>query len=236
MELAAECRSEKAVLHKYIPHYEHHFDPIRFLEMNILEIGIGGYKFPKAGGDSLRMWRDYFPNARIYGIDIYDKSAHDGERIKTFRGSQDDPRFLGRVCDEIGEIDIVIDDGSHVSEHVITSFKVLFPRLRSGGVYVVEDLQYAYWRQFEGVEYGGDARGGNRETSMTFFKSLVDGLNHQNFVEAGYEPTYFDKNVVAMHFYHNQVFIYKGTNDEPSFHIDRIKDRLLRSADKARRS
>ena len=63
------------------------------------------------------------------------------------------------------------------------------------------------------------------------FKSLLDGLNYQNFADAAYEPTYFDIKIVAMHFYHNQVFIYKGINDEPSFLIDLLKKRLITLAE-----
>jgi hypothetical protein len=51
---------------------------------------------------------------------------------------------------------------------------------------------------------------------MSFFKSLADGLNHVEFKLPGYEPSYFDRHVIALRFYHNLVFVQKGLNDEPS--------------------
>ena len=117
--------------------------------LNILEIGIGGYDDPRSGGGSLRMWRTYFPNSR-FPIDIVDKSPHDERRITTFMGSQTDEEFLADVIGRIGKVDIIIDDGSHRNDHVLQSFRFLFPLLDNGGIYVVEDTQTSYW-----TEYGG---------------------------------------------------------------------------------
>ena len=137
--------SDKATFHSYVKHYQSHFDSIRNLRLNILEIGIGGYQDSLNGGESLRMWKSFFPRSRIYGIDIHDKAIHDEPRIKTFKGSQADESFLRDVVSKIGDIDIIIDDGSHVNEHVVKSFSVLFPLLKDGGIYAIEDLQTAYW-------------------------------------------------------------------------------------------
>jgi hypothetical protein len=210
--LAVVNRSDKWGSHWYAQHYEQYFAPLRHKRLNILEIGIGGYDDPKRGGASLRMWRTYFPSSNIYGIDICDKSLHDEPRIKTFKGSQVDEPFLDHVMQEIGHVDIIIDDGSHLNEHVIRTFELLFPRLAPNGLYVVEDTQTSYWR-----EYGGSSDNLNQpDTSMSLFKKLTDGLNYCEFEKEGYEPTYFDKHIIAMHFYHNMVFIQKGRNDEKS--------------------
>jgi demethylmacrocin O-methyltransferase len=122
-KLANIYGSDKFGKHCYTKHYESYFKPLRHKKLNILEIGIGGYKYPEYGGASLRMWREYFPNSKIYGLDIFDKTFHDEKRIKTFQGSQVDLEFLEKVVNEIGRIDIIIDDGSHINEHVITAFK-----------------------------------------------------------------------------------------------------------------
>ncbi|MDQ2695739.1 MAG: hypothetical protein M3Z21_10260, partial [Pseudomonadota bacterium] len=114
--LALIYSTDKWGSHWYSQHYETHFAPLRRKKINVLEIGIGGYKNPKHGGGSLRMWRTYFPKARVFGIDIYDKSLHDERRIKTFKGSQVDDVFMESVLKETGPIDIVIDDGSHKNE------------------------------------------------------------------------------------------------------------------------
>jgi hypothetical protein len=206
--LACIHGTDKFGLHRYTPHYAAHFGRLRFKPVRLLEIGIGGYDDPYDGGGSLRMWRRYFPFGRIFGIDIHDKSPHDERRIRTFQGSQADAAFLRRVVDVTSALDVVIDDGSHVSEHVIASFTTLFPYLKDGGIYVVEDTQTSYWEDFGGDRHDRP----EAPTSMNFFKRLADGLNHSEFRVPGYEPTYFDLNISSMHFYHNMIFVYKGAN------------------------
>ena len=145
-------------------------------------------------------------------MDIYDKSPFEENRIRIFRGSQDDPDLLRRIHREIGRLDIIIDDGSHLNEHVIRTFEILFPLLEMGGIYVIEDVQTSYW-----PDHGGDSDDlGNPKTTMNFLKGLADCLNHEEFIRPGYVPSYYDRHIVAMHFYHNLVFIYKGMNNEGS--------------------
>jgi hypothetical protein len=212
-KLARFFGSDKGAGHNYTRHYETHFRPLRKARLTLLEIGVGGNEDPTAGGASLRMWRAYFPNARIVGIDIADKSQHEGTRIRIFRGSQADPAFLKRVVDEIGPPDIVIDDGSHECEHVITSFVTLFPLIAEHGMYVCEDLQTSYWPNRGGSSTDPDSL----DTSMGFFKSLVHGLNHVEYRLPGYRATDYDRQIVGVHFYHNMVFIQKGRNDDDPF-------------------
>jgi hypothetical protein len=203
--LATVYGTDKWGSHWYAQHYEDHFRHLRNKRLNILEIGIGGYDDPKAGGGSLRMWRTYFPKARIFGIDICDKSCHDERRIKTFQGSQVDNGFLEKVVQQIGTIDIVIDDGSHINEHIIHTFNFLFPRISSTGCYVIEDLQTSYW-----PEYGGSCEIDNRRGSaIEFVKTLVDCLNHTEYRILDYSPSYFDLHIQSLHFYHNLAFIQK---------------------------
>jgi len=214
--LAMAFRTDKEGPHFYARHYQHHFHQLRRSKINLLEIGIGGYKDPKAGGNSLRMWKAYFANGNIFGIDIHDKAYHDEKRIKTFKGSQIDEEFLRNVVAEIGGIDIVIDDGSHYNDHVIKTFKILFPLLSPIGIYVIEDLQTSYWDEVAGDKWGGSSDLKAAHTSMNFLKSLVDGLNYEEFTVDEYTPTYFDRNIISIHFYHNLSFIYKGDNNEGS--------------------
>ncbi|MDD5080328.1 MAG: class I SAM-dependent methyltransferase [Candidatus Omnitrophica bacterium] len=212
MKLAAICRTDKWGEHWYARHYQEHFRRLRKKRMNVLEIGVGGYEDPDKGGASLLMWKYYFPRSAIYAIDVYDKSKLQEKRIKIFQGSQNDEKFLKDVFSRIGSLDIIIDDGSHMNEHVLTSFKTLFPLLKDGGIYAVEDVQTSYWPQ-----YGGSSEDlNNPATAMGFFKKIADGLNYMELAEPGYEPAYFDRNITSIHFYHNLVIIYKGVNDERS--------------------
>lgn len=209
--LATAHQTDKWGRHWYARHYETHFAPRRLEPLTLLEIGVGGYEDPVRGGESLRMWKAYFPHARIFGIDVFDKGAVEEERIRVFRGSQDDPAFLDRVVAETGPLDVVIDDGSHRSAHVVAAFEALFPRLREGGIYAVEDTQTSYW-----PPYGGSLDRDASHTAMNLFKRLADGLNHAEWIRPGYTPTFLDLNVASVHFYHNMVFVYRGRNDEES--------------------
>ena len=205
-------RTDKIGQHFYTQHYSSHFDRFKSEKINLLEIGVGGYDNPYKGGKSLRMWKKYFPLGNIFSIDIYDKSPHQEDRIKIFKGSQVDEEFLNEVIKEIGDVDIIIDDGSHINEHVITSFELLFPKLKDGGIYVIEDTQTSYWK-----EYGGDSENLNNPKILTnYFKNLTDGLNHKEFTLPDYIPSYYDEKITSMHFYHNLIIIYKGNNDEKS--------------------
>lgn len=207
--LGRHFKTDKAGTHQYTQHYARHFAHLRDREVVVLEIGIGGYSREGAGGASLRMWKHYFRNGRIHGLDIEDKSFVDEDRIRSFQGSQDDPDLLRRIVDEIGRPDVVIDDGSHRPEHILATFDVLFPLLADDGIYVVEDTQTSYWPEWGGAEDPED-----RSTSMAMLKRLADGLNHVEYVVEPYEPTYTDRHVVGVHFYHNLVFVQKGLNTE----------------------
>jgi hypothetical protein len=209
--LAQLYGTDKWGIHFYTPHYMEHFRRFRQQKMKLLEIGVGGYEYSTCGGESLRMWKRYFSNGRIYAIDLYDKSPIEESRIKIFKGNQVDKVFLNSVLKEIGALDIIIDDGSHINEHVIESFNVLFPNLKENGVYAIEDIQTSYW-----PEYGGNSGNTQSITTMNYFKKLADGLNYKEFLVPGYEPNYFDLNIVSVHFYHNLIFIKKGRNDKKS--------------------
>lgn len=202
--LAAKHGTDK-LSHGYIDAYAHWFGPHRRKALKLLEIGVGGYDEPCDGGNSLRMWRDYFTSGMIYSIDIADKSPHLEKRIQIFRGSQNDPEFLCKVSAEVGRWDVIIDDGSHVSEHVVTSFVTLFPLLANGGIYVIEDLHTAYWPQ-----YGGKASGQSESTSMAMVKRLLDGLHHAWIPSR--EGSFTDSMITAVHAYPGIVFIMKGRN------------------------
>lgn len=206
-QLAAHFGTDKWGMHWYTQHYQRYFKPIRLRKLNILEIGVGGYEKSSIGGESLRMWKAFFPNSRIVGIDLCDKTHFSEHRIDVRQCDQTDAETLGKLSAEYGGFDIIIDDGSHLNEHVVTTFHILFPLLRANGIYAVEDTQTSYW-----PGWGGGI--GNSHSQMTFFKSLADGLNHVEYPIENFTPSYFDKNIVEMAFFHNLVIIRKGNNDE----------------------
>jgi demethylmacrocin O-methyltransferase len=154
----------------------------------------------------------YFPFGKIFSLDIYDKSALQENRIKIYQGNQVGPIILSQITDENGKFDLIIDAGSHINEHVITTFKLLFPKLKDGGIYVIEYLLTSY----RAACGGDDIDLNNPNTSMNFCKTLIDCLNYTEFNIPGYQSTYCDLHITAIHFYHNIVFIYKNKNTETS--------------------
>jgi hypothetical protein len=217
--LAKEFGSDKATTHRYTQHYRRFFEEWRKDRFVLLEIGIGGYARTGQGGGSLKMWKHYFPNAQIVGLDLEDKKFVEQDRIKVYQGDQSDPVLLQRIVDEMGAPRIVIDDGSHFSHHIRTTFEVLFPLIPNGGYYAIEDTQTSYWPEWHGSEDRDSP-----DTSMGLVKSLVDGLNWEEFLDEPYEPSYTDLNVKEVHCFHNLVVIRKGRNKEGT-----RKKRILRA-------
>jgi Methyltransferase domain len=188
----------------YLPAYEAEFGPLRGRPIRMLEIGV--YK-----GGSLQLWREYFgPDATIYGIDIDPGCAQvQAEGIEVRIGSQDDPEFLARVVAEMGGIDIVLDDGSHVGRHQRTSFETLFPLLADGGIYAVEDLHTAYWR-----DYGGGYRKG--ESFIEVIKMLIDDMH--SWYHSKEQSTSVDaaRTIPKIAFYDSVAFMHKAAKHRPT--------------------
>ena len=151
--------------HHYFEIYESEFGPFRGRPVKLLEIGV-------QEGGSLEIWRSYFgPQAVLFGVDIDPLCGKlSTEDLPVRIGSQNDPAFLKRVIAEMGGVDIVVDDGSHVGADQIASFKTMFPLLSTGGLYLIEDVHAAYWREYE----GGVSRPG---TIVEFAKALIDDMN-----------------------------------------------------------
>jgi len=187
--LAEKYRTDKGEWHHgYTPIYHKYFEQIRHKHLRLLEIGIGGYEFPDKGGESLRMWREYFTKADITGFDLHPKQPIQGCTV--LQGSQIDTDFLNTL----GSYDIVIDDGSHHNAHIITTFNSLWSKLNAGGIYVIEDTETSYWHDY----YGG----GNHEmTSMNYFKRVADSLNPESDMP--------NIGIESIHFYSGLIFIFK---------------------------
>jgi hypothetical protein len=182
----------------FIQLYEKYFEPFRYLKINILEIGV-------ENGDSLRIWREYFPNANICGIDIAKKDFII-KNTDVLMGDQSDPKFLKLLIDKYKNFDIVIDDGSHQSKHIIESFKYLFPHLNFNGLYVIEDLQTSYFPR-----YGGSRINLNKKnSSMNFIKSLTDSINYEKNNRPFFKKNNFEGIIKSIYFHQNIAFILKG--------------------------
>jgi len=126
----------------YLDVYEDHFSSIKDSTTCLLELGV-------LHGKSLMMWRDYFQNAQIWGLDIDPSTKQDyGKRIDVIIGNQCNKNDLDRVA--VGQgFDIIIDDASHLVDHIIQSFKLLWPRIKTKGYYCIEDTGCSYTENLE---------------------------------------------------------------------------------------
>tara|TARA_A100001515_G_scaffold144946_1_gene150869 strand:+ start:1087 stop:1743 length:657 start_codon:yes stop_codon:yes gene_type:complete len=134
--------TDKSVHHEYYKPYEENFEYLRDKKINLLEIGI-------RDGNSLRAWKEYFPNGNIYGMDIHPSCiVMEKEGFNVVIGDQGLEDDLNKFGDT--QFDIIIDDGSHFTKHIVKSFHHLFNKnLKSNGIYVVEDLGCTYIKEFE---------------------------------------------------------------------------------------
>ena len=105
-KLALKYNSDKYGEHFYTKIYEKFMSKKKNENINLLEIGIGGYvqgkdySDPYKGGESLKMWRDYFKKGTICGLDIYEKKLVLGSRVNIYKGSQTDPKVLNKIIKE----------------------------------------------------------------------------------------------------------------------------------------
>jgi len=141
LELLAELYGTDKLQHGYLPYYEKWFSCLRDGPVNLLEIGV--WK-----GGSLRMWEGYFPHGQINGIDNRQRWMFETDQIKTFKGEQQDAEFLTKVAKETGPLDIVIDGGCHTGLSHVATWKALWPHVKRGGWYVIEDLHTLFIRNY----------------------------------------------------------------------------------------
>ena len=185
-EIGRFYRTDKAdVFHSYLHIYEKYFHDFKDKYISVLEIGI-------RNGASLRTWKSYFKNAKIYGIDIDPKCKHLEERqVKIEIGSQDDVDFLRNCFGKNTDFDIIIDDGSHINSMMIASFEYLFNnRLNSNGIYIIEDLRCSYQKLqtncnileiWPGMKYNDPYKDydNNRKDMDKFFLEKIKNLDYQ---------------------------------------------------------
>jgi SAM-dependent methyltransferase len=154
----------------YLRVYDRVFEPLIDQPVKLLELGV-------RSGESLRLWRDYFPHGTVAGLDVEPlPGAQDEERLRIYRGSQEDPALLSRIAAEVAPdgFDIVIDDASHVAAPTRTCFWHLFDHhLKPGGLYAIEDWGTGYWSRWPD---GRAWRAGEPHHAgmVGFIKELVD--------------------------------------------------------------
>ena len=155
--------------HGYMPYYEEHLSGLREAgPVVLLEVGV-------AEGASLRTWSQWFqPGSRIVGVDIAPLCHTDPGHFEVITA---DVKALSNPTALQGMLDVVIDDGSHHSEDMLAGFAILWPRVKPGGWYVIEDLE-TQWQ----AGYGGSPVAGG--AMVRLLESLMAGTlrEHQDAV------------------------------------------------------
>jgi hypothetical protein len=132
--LGKEYGTDKENGHDFLRYYDGIFAETRADVKKVLEIGI-------LTGASLKMWRDYFPKAQIFGADIDRRLSETnyGHRITAITANQSSPDDLDRLAG-FGPFDVIVDDGSHICKDQQLTFGKLFRHLDNNGVFILEDL------------------------------------------------------------------------------------------------
>jgi len=128
--------TDKNTTHNYLFFYDHLFKEKRTESLNILEIGV-------LSGASLVAWSDYFPNSKIYGVDIdLSKIIYEfNNRIQVFQGNSSDNTIYTTLKNTVGYMDIIIEDASHTLEDQLKAIEYTNILLNKGGLLIIEDIQ-----------------------------------------------------------------------------------------------
>jgi len=170
----------------YLDIYENNLKQLKDSKIKFLEIGV-------YNGCSLRMWKEYFSNGEIYGLDIDPNTKiHQEERVRIDIGSQTDIEFLKETYKN-EQFDVIIDDGSHVNEFTIKSFNYLFyNHLKNGGLYIIEDLHCTFELAdhtnniWPGMSYNKELSNENgyyvndRKVFNEFINKILENLDNSN--------------------------------------------------------
>ncbi len=186
-DLGTKHNTDKVGVHtfnyrSFLDIYERHFDHLKNEPITIVELGI-------LNGSSLRVWKDYFSNGNVIGVDIDpSRKVHEQDGIEVYIGSQDSSDLLKEIHSKHQKgFDIVIDDASHINELTLRSFDLYFPLVKPGGYYVIEDTHCTYGDDFQsnfethakdwpGMSYNSDIN--YRNNRSDFNKFLLEKIEN----------------------------------------------------------
>lgn len=227
--LLGESGSDKAMpgngqgVHGYARYYERLLAPLRDVPVRFMEIGV-------ERGRSLQVWQQYFSNAdHVYGIGYgnfqktpsQECASASATRVEVnvpctiFKGDQSDVTFLRHFLKETGgNFHVILDDGSHVPSHQVTSFETLWPAVQPGGIYIVEDVETSWWNPTAKV-YNYSLAG--QASVVEKWKGVVDAVNRE--YNHGRSPL-TDENaaiygsISSVEFGQNVIIFHKALEDE----------------------
>lgn len=171
-ELGEKYQNDKITHHRYDLIYPLVLDLFKHEYFKMFEIGLGDGD--NGTGRSGHLLKEYFPKSQIFIMDI--KHEFETEDYVVYKGDQSKLDDLKSICDKVGKVKLIIDDGSHHPRHQFESFIYLFENmLEDGGYYIVEDIECNYWdsqSEVYGYKIGYD-------NAIDFFKNQIDNINSE---------------------------------------------------------
>jgi hypothetical protein len=188
-------KSEKKSLkwEKYFPVYENLLSKYKNKKVTFVEVGI-------LNGGSLEIWKKYFGvNSRIIGVDKNpDCKKFENDNFEIFIGSQSDPNFWKKFYNEVGNVDVILDDGGHTNEQQLITLLESINFINDGGIHIIEDVHTSYLKR-----YGNP----NKYSFINFSKKTIDDINF-TFPKLGKFNYSLNKVVHSIEFFES-IVVYK---------------------------
>ena len=182
----------------YFQVYEELLGKYRNQKITFIEVGV-------LNGGSLFMWRHFFgPEARIIGIDLNPLAKRwESDGFEIHIGSQSDPKFWDAFFNQVGMVDVLLDDGGHTNEQQIVTTHQSIPFIKDGGLLIVEDVHASYFNDFGNP---------SKYSFINYAKLFIDGINAR-FPGVNVLQNMFRDVIYSVHFYDSIV----------AFSVDRRK-------------
>jgi len=176
-------------LSTYFDVYDRLLAPFVGRNVTFVEVGI-------LHGGSLWMWRGFLgPHARIIGVDVNPDAVRWREHgFEVFIGDQSDPAFWQSFFEEVGPVDVLLDDGGHTFEQQVVTTESALPYVRDGGLVIVEDVISSYMPEFLGP---------SRNSFVAYTKHLMDRIHARH--DFGFSVGEVEDTVLAMHVHQSLV-------------------------------
>jgi len=147
------------------------------IKNEIIEIGYGE-------GLSINFWKNIFPDSYL---NLIDKDINEiGEGYQVFKCDQSSYKELTILENHLKSksIDLIIDDGSHIPEHIILTFNIFFKSLLNPGCsYIIEDIETSYWRNTSCYGYPTNYGVWSRRSIINAFATLTHWVNREFLTE-----------------------------------------------------
>ena len=149
-ELVNNSYTDKNTTHSYLNLYQNLLQSKKETAKHVLEIGIGD--FGEKNGGSIKLWKDYFKNATIYGLDILPISRVMDElitnqRIKLYTSinAYDETFFTNTFLNKNIKCDVLLDDGPHTLASMVLFIRLYSQIMADDGILIIEDVQSIDW-------------------------------------------------------------------------------------------